>query len=101
MTKQYHVTGSHGDDYVVTFEKTEDGGISANCTCQASWFGQVCKHIIGLIENEPEVKKAFEGTETAKLLNQYNNEQKEIKRMQAESKKTKKRFAETIGLTSK
>ena len=99
--KQYYVTGSHGNDYVVTFEKQDDGSIRTKCTCSAGVFGQICKHVMGLIEENAEVAEMLSASGATELLNEYNQEHKEAERMQAKAKRTKKRLAELLGLKAK
>ena len=98
---EYHDTGSHGDDYVVSIDRAADGSVDVKCTCQAGRFGQICKHVMGVLESEPDAASMLAGTEYFAILKQYNDAQAEIKKLQAQAKKTKKLLAQSIGLTSK
>lgn len=89
MYKIYHVTGSHGDPYEVTLTD-EDGMLHAHCTCPAGSFGTLCKHILHIIEDDPEAYQALKQYGMSDYYDQYlikNAEAEKLKREAANYKK--------------
>lgn len=55
MTEEliFRVQGSEPEPYTVTFRRTGNN-FTARCTCRAGSLGQVCKHRLSLLKQEPD-----------------------------------------------
>lgn len=51
MKHFFDVKGSTGNDYTVTINITDDGKLTAGCTCKAGMNATLCKHVIGVIND--------------------------------------------------
>lgn len=84
--KIFHVIGSTGNDYTVSFWM-KDGKLKALCTCKAGVNHVLCKHVLGLIESNKEIKDLF--------IQSYGNIYDELLANQQELDRLKRLIATT------
>ncbi len=58
MEKSFEVTGSKGNLYTVVFDNSS-GSLKAFCNCRAGMYGQLCKHVINLLNTDSDVHNAL------------------------------------------
>lgn len=95
MHKVYHVTGSHGDPYEITFTD-EDGELRAHCTCPAGVFGSLCKHILKVIDDDPEAYQALKQYGMSDYYDQYLAKSAEAEKLKREAASYKKGLARKL-----
>lgn len=96
LKKEFHVVSkSTGELYTVKFSN-ESGKVQAHCSCRAGIFGTLCKHVIGIMETDDDVKLAMQESGQANKWNHYLNNAKDIERRKKELAKEKKAFAKDL-----
>lgn len=95
MKKEFQVTGSAGNSYIVTFSD-ESGAAKATCTCHAGELGVLCKHVTGIIEEDDEVRQMLTNYGLLDAYYEYQNAHDEAvkvaAKMKAQAGKLKKKF---------
>lgn len=94
MKKEFEVKSSNSDNlYTVTFSD-ESGWVQAHCTCRAGMFGNLCKHVTGIMESDKEVQAAMKETGQDCAWKKLKKDQKKLEKMKREVAAEKKEFAE-------
>ena len=87
--KVFEIQGSSGNTYAVKFVANALG-IKASCTCAAGTHGQICKHVIQIMENDAEVKEALAERGIAEFYIDYLTSKKKLDEVTKEIKKLEK-----------
>lgn len=95
MKKFFKVMGSAEEPYIVKFSD-ETGEFKASCTCPAGIHRTLCKHIIGCLENDDEIKTCFASYGYDKELFKINEKIIEAERLKKEVSNMKKALAKII-----
>lgn len=81
------VIGSKGNIYTVVIEEKPFG---MSCSCRAGQMGQLCKHILNLIEEDKEIANIFNQSDCKQYYDEYQNlsiKAEEIKKLANAKKK--------------
>lgn len=88
MEKRFNITGSHGDPYTITINC--DTPMYASCTCPSRI---VCKHILALLENNPEINEVLKAQDFYSKYEEYITKSAEAEKLKDEAAKAKKAFS--------
>lgn len=89
----FHPIGSKGEIYTVKFwQENGCGPLKASCTCRAGEYGQLCKHILAALKENPEIYTAFKKS-YGDLLDSYIAESEELERLKKKVNSRKHQIA--------
>ena len=95
MRKDFEVIGSKGDLYNVYFSD-ESGVPKAGCTCRAGEMGQLCKHVLGIINDDDDVYNMLANYGTLGIYQEYLDLLEESEAIKKKAKALKKKFERVL-----
>lgn len=95
MRKNFEVIGSKGDLYQVYFSD-ESGEPKAGCTCRAGEMGQLCKHVLGIIDDDADVYNMLANHGTLDIYQEYLDLLEQSEAIKKEAKTLKKKFERVL-----
>lgn len=94
MEKQFNIIGSHGDPYTITIGI--DTPMYASCTCPAGQKHTLCKHILELLANNPELNEILKAQDSYSKYEEYIKKTAESEQLKVEAAKAKKEFSKAF-----
>lgn len=103
----FRVQGSEPEPYTVSFWRVGDN-FTARCTCRAGTLGQVCKHRLNLLKQEPDglisenaadlsrLPEMFMGTDVEAAFQKWADAEGALEVAKAEFDRRKKALARTM-----
>ncbi|MDD5887701.1 MAG: SWIM zinc finger family protein [Oscillospiraceae bacterium] len=100
MEKEFSVKSSSSDEIYTVIFTTElpsaEGEVRACCTCPAGRHGTLCKHIIGLMESDEDIKSAMHESGQDKEWGSYKEHAAELEALKKKVAKEKKAFGKAF-----
>ena len=96
MKHFFDVKGSTGNDYTVTINITDDGKLTAGCTCKAGMNATLCKHVIGIINDNEEFSNLLHSQKYYYLYEMFLDKSAEAEILKKEAAKAKKQFSHSL-----
>lgn len=92
----FHPIGSKGEVYTIRFWKENGfGSLKASCTCRAGEYGQLCKHILAVLKENPEIYAAFKKS-YGDLFDSYIAKSAELERLKKDVNNRKHQIARLL-----
>ncbi len=106
----FFVQGSQDEPYKIRIVRSDEGELSAYCTCEAASNGMHCKHRIGILTGKPEnlleskenreslltVAEWVKGSAIESVLIQLNAAEDEFKAIKSKISRLKKMLARAM-----
>lgn len=95
MRKDFEVIGSKGDLYNVYFSD-ESGAPKAGCTCRAGEQGQLCKHVLEIINDDDDVYNMLANDGILDIYQEYLDLLDQSEAIKKKAIALKKKFARVL-----
>ena len=95
MLKEFYVIGSTGNMYTVYFE--DDGNkIRGGCNCAAGEKHQICKHLLGVIAENPDIYELLEEYGASRYYDEFLEKTVQVENLKKQAANAKKKFAKIL-----